>query len=135
MFQFVIFCQKFFTKEKFFGKDFFYIYEIKFRVLLSVKFGHSWTVRLSTVVPPKSVLELTLFQLNIRKHSTRRNANEFLLPRPKTENYGKQTLTYLCTKIWNMLPKELQKSPSLFNFNYDCPCKLCKTYIPNLGYI
>ena len=83
-----------------------------------------------------------MFQLNIRQHSTR-NANEFLLPRPKTENYGKQSLTYLGPKIWNMLPKKLQKSPSLFNFNceikkwipYDCPCKLCKTYIPNLGYI
>ena len=41
---------------------------------------------------PKIILDM--FQLNIRQHSTR-NANEFLLPRPKTENYGKQSLTYL----------------------------------------
>ena len=47
---------------------------------------------------PKIILDM--FQLNIRQHSTR-NANEFLLPRPKTENYGKQSLTYLqpLTKI------------------------------------
>ena len=46
-------------------------------------------------------------------------------------------------KIWNILPETLKEVPSLYKFKLevkhwvqtDCPCKLCKTYIPNVGYI
>ena len=63
--------------------------------------------------------------------------------RPKTENYGIQSLRYLGPKIWNMLPKSLKESPSLYSFKStvktwtpdDCPCKLCKYFIPNVGYM
>ena len=83
-----------------------------------------------------------MFQFRTNRPNTR-NDNEFWVPMPKTTNYGSESVKYLGPKIWNILPKVLKDSSTLYNFKekikswipYDCPCKLCKIYIPDLGYI
>ena len=62
---------------------------------------------------------------------------------PKTVNYGLETLRSLGPKIWNMIPSDLKGIPSLLIFKkkikkwiiHNCPCRLCKCYVPQMGYI
>ena len=61
----------------------------------------------------------------------------------KTVMYGSETISSLGPKIWDILPTELKRivSPSLFKKkirewapkNY--PCRLCKTYVENIGFL
>ena len=61
----------------------------------------------------------------------------------KTEFYGTETISNLAPKIWDLVPSSLKEAKSLNIFKreikkykfHKCPCKLCKTYISNLGYI
>ena len=46
-------------------------------------------------------------------------------------------------KIWQSLPDNLKNKESIKSFNMaskewkpeSCPCRLCKTYLPNIGYL
>ena len=61
----------------------------------------------------------------------------------RTEHYGKESLSYLGPKIWNIIPNDIKTSTSLNGFKQNirkwkpdkCPCKLCRTYIAGIGYI
>ena len=61
----------------------------------------------------------------------------------QTQRYGIESLTYLGPKIWSQVPSETKESHSLAVFKNKinnwrpklCPCKLCKTYVVNLGYL
>ena len=72
-----------------------------------------------------------------------RNKNHLTLSNHKSVSYGTECLRYLGPKIWKMLPDKLKQAASLSTFKAgiktwiptDCPCKLCKLYLPNLGYI
>ena len=63
--------------------------------------------------------------------------------RIQTQRYGIESLTYLGPKIWSQVPNEIKESASLAVFKNKiknwrpklCPCKLCKTYMVNLGYL
>ena len=62
---------------------------------------------------------------------------------PKKVNSGLETLRCLGPKIWDMIPFELRNVDSLPLFKEkiknwipeNCPCRLCKTYIPQLGFL
>ena len=57
--------------------------------------------------------------------------------------YGTETLSYLVPKIWELVPNEIKESPSLANFKYkikgwipaECPCRICKVYVANVGFV
>ena len=61
----------------------------------------------------------------------------------KTVGYGTETLSYRGQKTWLLLPESIKNSTSLPEFKNkiktwipnDCTCRLCKTYIHNLGFI
>ena len=61
----------------------------------------------------------------------------------KTIMYGSETISSLGPKIWNILPTELKKvmSPTLLKKKIrewapkNCPCRLCKTYVQNTGFL
>ena len=63
--------------------------------------------------------------------------------KPKTTNYGLETLRHLAPKTWNILPVEIKNVTSLQVFRLkiktwipiNCPCRICATYIPSLGFI
>ena len=56
---------------------------------------------------------------------------------------GQEIISYLGPKIWNMVPEEMEQKPSLFAFKRkieqwvpdNCPCRICKNYLPNIGFI
>ena len=61
----------------------------------------------------------------------------------KTTRYGSESITFLASKIWEIVPQEIKNSSSIAIFKqriklwipHQSPCKLCKTYIPNLGFL
>ena len=61
----------------------------------------------------------------------------------KTVRYGLQTIPYMAPKIWGLAPKEMKQVTSLNEFKTkikiskleNCPCRLCRTYLPQIGFI
>ena len=57
--------------------------------------------------------------------------------------HGSDSIWYLGHKIWDILPLELKELTSVAAFRKsikewkpkNCPCRLCKKYISNLGFI
>ena len=61
----------------------------------------------------------------------------------RTVHWGEDTLRYLGCKVWKIVPENIKKSTSVEQFKKkirqwvpnDCPCRLCKVYIQDIGYI
>ena len=61
----------------------------------------------------------------------------------KTVMYGSETISSLGPKIWGILPTELKRIvfSTLFKKKIrewapkNCPCRLCKTYVQNIGFV
>ena len=61
----------------------------------------------------------------------------------RTVHYGSETIRYRGPKTWDMVPQNIKDSVSLAEFKSkiktwkpnDCACRLCKTFIPQLGFI
>ena len=72
-----------------------------------------------------------------------RNFQEFLTERKKLCIYGFETLTYRSPQLWSLLPEDIKEVESLKIFKkkvktwiwYDCPCRLCKSYLQNIGFL
>ena len=72
-----------------------------------------------------------------------RNNNEFLLPRVRTTSYGSETIKYRGQCLWLSLPQHIRNAQSITEFKKeikswsgaDCTCRLCRTFIPQLGYL
>ena len=81
-----------------------------------------------------------VFPLNI---STRYSGEKgFKTRNVKTVYHGTETLAHLGPKIWSMVPAEMKKfSLSVFTKKIrkwkpnKCPCRLCKVYIKDLGFV
>ena len=60
-----------------------------------------------------------------------------------TAHFGTDTITNLGPKIWKLVPDEIKNASSLLAFKSriktwtpdNCPCRLCKTFVRNLGFI
>ena len=71
------------------------------------------------------------------------NNDGLLVPRANTTAHGIETIRYVESRLWHTLPRETKESRTLEifkgrikNWKTDkCSCKLCKTFIANLGYI
>ena len=56
---------------------------------------------------------------------------------------GTESLSFLGPKIWDLVPTEIKESESLEAFKVrirkwipsECPCRLCRTYIQQVGFI
>ena len=61
----------------------------------------------------------------------------------KTVGYGTETILFRGKKTWKLLPESIKNSNSLEEFKIKvkkwfpkgCTCRLCKTYINNVGFI
>ena len=68
---------------------------------------------------------------------------DWVIPKIRTENYGKETLRYRGPITWNLLPLEIKSAKTLKSFEEqivkwkprNCTCRLCKTYVKNVGFI
>ena len=72
-----------------------------------------------------------------------RNVPDFKTSNIRTVYNGTETISFRGPKTWALVPDEIKMSKSLPEFkdkikhwNPDgCMCRLCKTYIQNLGFI
>ena len=72
-----------------------------------------------------------------------RSKSDFTIPRIRTELYGKNTVRYLGPVLWNKVPSDMKQINSLNSFKksirkwkpVDCPCRLCKNFIADIGFI
>ena len=72
-----------------------------------------------------------------------RNNSYFLRPRINTSRFGRETVSYLGPVLWDMIPTEYKNKSSLFEFKNVikkwtpdfCPCRCCKSFIANVGFI
>ena len=88
---------------------------------------------------PKSVNEI-FTQVDIKHLRTK---VDWEIPRVRTVNKGIETIRYRGIKTWEILPSDIKHSKSLNEFRTkikiwkpsSCTCRLCKTFIPNLGFI
>ena len=72
-----------------------------------------------------------------------RNSNTFTVPIVHTVKYSTETVRYRGQHIWHTLPQEIKDANSVQQFknrikfwkHVDCDCRLCKQYIPQLGFL
>ena len=84
-----------------------------------------------------------VFELKEPSYSLRSKGNYFVRGNVKTTHYGIQSIKYLAPKIWDLVPDQIKHCGSLTKFKHfikswspsDCPCRLCKTYIAQVGFI
>ena len=76
-------------------------------------------------------------QYNLRHNSL------FSRPLFKSVYKGTESLSFLGPKIWDILPDTYKDLPDLNSFKValkkwrpaDCPCRICKFYIANVGFV
>ena len=84
-----------------------------------------------------------LFEQRNEQHYNLRNWAQFSLPAIRTVYHGSESISFLGPKIWNMLPDKLKNANSLEVFKAsikswkpeNCPCRLCRLYVQNVGFI
>ena len=72
-----------------------------------------------------------------------RSKSKFAVPCVRTVHNGQNSTQYYGLLIWNMIPGYMKDSKTLDIFKdkirkwkpINCPCRLCKKYISNLGFI
>ena len=86
----------------------------------------------------KDVFELKELPYNLRSES-----NQMLRRNVKTTYYGLLSVEHLAPQISELAPQSLRKCKTLNEFKTKikswypdhCPCRLCKTYSEQLGFI
>ena len=79
----------------------------------------------------------------IQKPYNLRNDPELQRRRNRTVYFGTESISSLAPKIWELIPSDIKSANSLRIFKEKikiwttdkCPCRLCKTYIGNVGFI
>ena len=67
----------------------------------------------------------------------------FSVPQVNTIYFGQNSIRYLGPLIWYSIPTALRNVESFVEFKYliknwkpsNCPCRLCKGYIPEVGFV
>ena len=71
------------------------------------------------------------------------NLFEFSIPNVNSVFHGQGSISYLCSLIWQLVPPEFKDLNTVSTVKAtirkwkanNCPCKLCKTFIGNIGFI
>ena len=80
---------------------------------------------------------------SLSKPYSLRTTSHFRSRKIRTTKYGTETPSYLGHKLWNFVPNEYKTIESLADFKTEtktwvpenCPCRLCKTCIHQIGFI
>ena len=72
-----------------------------------------------------------------------RNFQEFLTKKKRTVYYGLETFIYRSPQLWSLVPENIKEVDSLEIFKRevknwicdDCPCRLRKPYLQNIGFL
>ena len=76
------------------------------------------------------------------KYNFRKN-NSLERRRVNTVRYGTESLSFLGPKIWDIVPDYIKSSETMSAFKHkikkwipiECPCRICKIYLPGIGFI
>ena len=76
-------------------------------------------------------------------HYNLRNNVEFVQPRVRSVGNGTESVRFKGSQQWKMLPQTIRNSGSRARFKANvknwkgenCPCNLCRTFIPTLGFL
>ena len=68
---------------------------------------------------------------------------DFVIPQVKSVYKGSNSLRYFGSIIWCLIPKEIKNCDTFASFISKikqwrpdaCPCRICKNFIPNVGFI
>ena len=71
-----------------------------------------------------------------------RYGDDAQVPKVRTTSFGIESIAYLGNILWQILPQEIKQSNSLPIFKSQirflnsgkCSCRLCKVYIPKVGF-
>ena len=72
-----------------------------------------------------------------------RNFHIFQTENPRSLKYGLDAISYRASQFWQQVPIDIREATSLALFKNliktwkceDCPCRSCKIFIQNVGYI
>ena len=72
-----------------------------------------------------------------------RNQVDFVVPHVKSVNFGFASIRYIGPKIWESLSQNLKNKETIDSFKTaikkwkpdSCSCRLCETYLQNIGYL
>ena len=72
-----------------------------------------------------------------------RNFQEFETERKRTEYFALEIISYRSPQLWSLLPEHMRQLNSLHQFKGSarhcvwntCPCRLCKVYLQNVGFL
>ena len=84
-----------------------------------------------------------VFELKEPPHNLRSESNSFRRRNVKTTYYGHLSIKHLAPHIWELVAQSIRKCKTLNEFKTKiklwypdhCPCRLCKTYIAQSGFI
>ena len=82
-----------------------------------------------------------IFQVNTNNPYSLRSHNKLYCRNPKIVKYGTETISYLGTTIWLLVPETIKSSKTdifknkISKWKLDCPFRLCKTYLQHFGFI
>ena len=87
-------------------------------------------------------VKINLTPAPFQKIFTYNKKGNFVIPRINTVNRGEQTVRYRGPKTWQIVPEDIKNAKSLAIFKdkiktwkpTGCTCRLCKTYVRDLGY-
>ena len=84
-----------------------------------------------------------IFQLREKSHYNLRYTSEFIISPIHSVCHGSESLSCLGPKIWELIPPVIRQIDTFSGFekaikkwkptNY--PCRICKTYIPSVGFL
>ena len=89
------------------------------------------------------VIMKDVFPLNENLCYNTRNKRTLNSRNIRTVHFGSETLSHLAPKIWELVPEEIKKLESVASFKNaikewkpaNCPCRLCRTYIFQVGFV
>ena len=84
-----------------------------------------------------------IFKLKEQSHYNLKYNSLFTRSLVTSANKGTESWSFLGPKIWDILPDTYRDLPDLNSFKValkkwrpvNCPCRICKVYIPNVGFI
>ena len=83
-----------------------------------------------------------MFEKKNNTHNLR-NFQEFATKRKRTVKMDLEALNNRTPQLWSILPENLRQINLLVQFKesvrkwdcIDCPCRLCRLYLPNIGFL
>ena len=84
-----------------------------------------------------------IFRLREKSHYSLRYTSEFVIPPIHSVDHGSESVSYLRPEIWELIPPVIRQIDTFSGFKKaikkwkpsNCPCRICKTYIPSVGFL